>query len=361
VLVAHGATAVGKFPKLTTREALRILTPLSRTGPARLSGLLLLSALAGGCLVGEAPPEDGYCCADFDDDGPDAGLASESAAFADDFPDGAATDEVAPTELAPTGPATGTDSGRVLAICQLGTPGVYTPFAVTGTYPTGTVAQYPWRGKIASSGTVPYPNGLEDFRGYGTNLPNEVECGADKYRRSHLDVTAGCLRAVATGGGAYTRGHIEQTSDGYFRTLALAYSPAEQTLPVKWTDQAIEYRFLHGGRTGSSGNPGFKAFVRYRSEDDLYVASWRFDGVVQIQRKQCGVYTALAVRTGYPPPSANVWHSLRFQAVGSELKLWLDGKLVLTTSASAFAWGTAGIRIDSANGTYLDDWRVFQP
>ena len=32
-------------------------------------------------------------------------------------------------------------------------------------------------------------------------------------------------------------------------------APAQQTLPVKWTDQAVEYRFFHGGRTGSTGNP----------------------------------------------------------------------------------------------------------
>jgi hypothetical protein len=207
---------------------------------------------------------------------------------------------------------------------------------------------------------VPYPDGVEDFRGYGRALPNEVECGHDKVRRSHLDVTAGCLRAVSTGGGSYTRGQIEETSDHYFRALALAYT-AEQSLPVKWTDQAIEYRFLHTGRTGTTGNPGFKAFVRYRSEYDLYVASWRFDGVIQIQRKQCGEYTVIARREGFPPPSANTWHSLRFAAVGPQLTLSVDDRVVLRATSTAFTWGTAGIRIDSADNTYLDDWRVEQP
>ncbi|HKE19058.1 MAG TPA: hypothetical protein VKB80_29490 [Kofleriaceae bacterium] len=242
--------------------------------------------------------------------------------------------------------------------CALGAPGVYSPFATAGGYPSGTAGELPWSGAAASPDALDYPSGDEDFSGYGPDLPNNVECSDDKGRRPYLDVTAGCLDAVAVGSSAYTRGLIGTTSDGYFRALALGYAPADSSHPIKWTDQSVSYRFFHHGRTGDEGNPGFKAFARYRSEDDLYVASWRFDGVVQIQRKLCGEYTALAVIKDFGPPSPDVWHSIRFDAVGEELSLYLDDDLVLTTTSGSLSWGTAGIRIDSADGAYIDDWSV---
>jgi hypothetical protein len=239
--------------------------------------------------------------------------------------------------------------------CALGAPGVYSPFVKSGAYPTGTAGDLPWSGAAANPDALDYPSGDEDFSGYGPDLPNLVECSDDKGRRPYLDVTAGCLDAVALG--AYTRGLIGTNSDGYFRALALGYA-SDSGHPIKWTDQSVAYRFFHHGQTGDAGNPGFKAFARYRSEDDLYVASWRFDGVVQIQRKLCGEYTALAVDQDFGPPSPDVWHSIRFDAVGEELSLYLDGDLVLTTTSGSLSWGTAGIRIDSADGAYIDDWSV---
>ncbi|HEU0033872.1 MAG TPA: hypothetical protein VFQ53_24760 [Kofleriaceae bacterium] len=225
---------------------------------------------------------------------------------------------------------------------------VYTPYSASA-IATGTVAQYPWRG---SSST--YPDGVEDFRGYAS-MPVTVECSTDKARRSYVDVTAGCLTAVQLG--SYTRGQI---GSDLYRALALGRT-SSQTAPVKWTDQSAEYRFYYSGQTNSINNPGFKVFLRYRSEDDLYVASWRMDGVVQIQKKQCGVYTALAVLKTYGRPSTTTWHKIKFTAVGDRLELYLDDVHVLGATSSTFAWGTAGMRIDSLKGAYIDDWHVSQP
>jgi hypothetical protein len=224
-----------------------------------------------------------------------------------------------------------------------GDPEAYTPYG-TGTHPIGSVTALPWRGDGAM-----YPAGVEDFRGYGLET---VECGSNKALRSHVDVTAGCLKVVSD-----THGEIESTSAGAFRTLALGYA-AGSTLPIKWTDQSIEYRFKYAATSGAGVLPGFKAFARYRSEDDLYVASWRMDGVVQIQKKQCGEYTALKILHAYGAPSPNAWHHMRFTAVGDQLELFLDGAKVISISDATFAWGTAGIRTDAMTGALIDDWRV---
>jgi hypothetical protein len=252
----------------------------------------------------------------------------------------------------------GEDPGEEASPCALGAPGVYTPFAAAGAHPSGPVGDLEWAGSEESDG-VAYPAGDEDFRGYGSDLPERVECSDEKWLRSHLDVTSGCLDAVQVG--SYTRGLIGADGDDYFRALALGYAPGDPDHPIKWTDQGVEYRFLHKGKTSDHSNPGFKAFVRYRSEDDLYVATWRFDGVVQILSKLCGEYASLAVDTEYGPPSPDVFHTIRFEAVGDTLQLFLDDDLALTATSGTLSWGTAGIRIDSADGAYIDDWSVYQP
>jgi hypothetical protein len=221
-----------------------------------------------------------------------------------------------------------------------GGAGVYSPYMADGAYPVGPVDELPWD--------------AEDFEAY-TTLPKEVECASTKDKRGHLDVTAGCLDAILVSG-KYKRGRIDATSDGAFRAIALGEVDGFD-LPAKWTDQSVSYRFWYDGASGSSNVPGFKAFARYRSEDDLYVAGWRTDGVAIIQRKQCGKYSALATKT-VGKPSANAWHWIRLDAVGDQLTLWLDNTKVLTATSSTFGWGTAGIRIDSMDGAYIDDWRV---
>lgn len=216
---------------------------------------------------------------------------------------------------------------------------VYTPY--DGYSPSGDVASLPWRN--------------EDFDGYA--LPSAIECSSSKSRRAHLDVTAGCLNAVAIG--EWTRGQIVSTTGGAFRALALGYD-ADSDAPVKWTDQSIEYRFHYAGTSGAGVDPGFKAFLRYRTENDLYVASWRVDGYVQIKKKICGAYTTLAQvkRRG---PTTGEWHKIRFDAIGDELTLYLDGERVLSATDRTLSWGTAGIRTDAMTGAYLDDWRVQMP
>ncbi len=222
---------------------------------------------------------------------------------------------------------------------------VYTPF--TGTSTVGSAATYSWHGRGTS-----YPAGKEDMRAY--TLPSTIECSNAKSARTHLDVTSGCLEAVSVNG--YSRARIEETSSGAFRAVALPFA-GNETNPMKWSDQRNEFRFYYTGTSGNGVDPGVKAFVRYRDEYNLYVASWRMDGKVNIKRKQNGSYKTLA-QINHPKPSTGAWHRIQFHAIGNRLDLYLDGTKVLTATDSAFSWGTSGIRTDSFHGAYLDDWTV---
>ena len=223
-------------------------------------------------------------------------------------------------------------------------PSAYTPYT-TAAHPTGRVSAMPWHGAATT-----YPGSLEDFRDYNVSM---VECSNNKSTRSHLDVTAGCLNAIAD-----THGQVVSTSAGAFRAIVLGYTDADTTHPIRWTDQSIEYGFFYTATSGPGVLPGFKAFARYNTEEDLYVASWRMDGVVQIQRKQCGVYTPLKILKTFGAPSPGTWHRMRFSAIGNTLELTLDGVKVITVTDAAFASGTMGIRTDALTGALIDDWRV---
>jgi hypothetical protein len=241
------------------------------------------------------------------------------------------------------------DEPFVEGAATCGAADAYAPYA-PGHHPSGDVAKLPWRGATSA-----YPNGVETFDDYKAGAP--IECSSGKALRSHLDVTAGCLIAAVTGDAdQYHRALVELTEEGRaFRAVALGHDDDDL---VKWIDQRSEYRFYYSGSSGGV-NPGFKVFARYRTEDDLYVASWRLDGVAQIQKKQCGEYTILARSAGVPVPSPRAWHRIRFDAVGDKLSLYLDGQIAIVATSPTFSWGTVGIRIDGMTGVYLDDWRVF--
>lgn len=256
------------------------------------------------------------------------------------------------TPTDPTEPAGETIQTISLATgCPSEGADVYTPFRDLSSVSTASVAALPWRGKASS-----YPETTEDFRAYA--VPDAVECSNQRNTRDYVDVTSGCLDAVMFGGDKV--GKIHGTSDGYYRSFALPYDAAANQ-QVAWGDQGVEYRFYYSEWTNNVSGPGFKAFVRYLTEYDLYVASWREDGVVQIQKKQCGEYTVLERNNNFGAPSKNAWHTIRFQITGNEMRLYLDGAFVMSATDDSIAHGTAGIRIDSAEGSYIDDWKVYAP
>jgi hypothetical protein len=296
---------------------------------------------------------DNYAGSPADEDGGGSGDGSGSDDGAAD--DGGDGDGDAGDDTDMVDPGTMADAGDMYSPtlstgCPAYNSGVYTPFENYGPVTTGKVSQYPWRGQGST-----YPDTVEDFRSYST--PSTVECSASKGTRNYLDVTSGCLSAVSAEGGI--AGQIHGTSSGYYRSFSLPFDSASGR-KVAWTDMGVEYRFKYSQWTGDVSGPGFKIFGRYMTEYDLYVGSWRMDGVVQIQKKHCGVYTVLK-RINFGAPSPNVWHTIKFETVGNQQKLYLDGQLVMTTTDDTIKRGTAGIRIDSAESSLIDDWRVYAP
>jgi hypothetical protein len=228
-------------------------------------------------------------------------------------------------------------------------PDTYEFYPGTGFYPSGSSEFYPWQ--------TPVDNAFEGFESYANGAL--IESSADKDRQSHIEVTSGALYSKYVGPSLYRRAKIE---DYNFRMLIQGLY---NELRVKWTDQAIESRFyIDAWHTTDNSWQGVHLFARYRTENDLYVASFRSDGSMYIKKKQCGLYTTLASgqfldQNGNPRPfNLKQWYKLTFAAIGNHLEFSIDGVPQLFVTDGTFSWGTAGIRTDYAT-VYLDDIILF--
>jgi hypothetical protein len=223
-------------------------------------------------------------------------------------------------------------------------PDTYNFYPGTG-YPSGSVATYPWQ--------TPAGTGFDAFETYANG--SVIERSANKALQNHLEVTSGTLTSRYVGAAAYRRAKTETFN---FRMLLQGLSRGTR---VKWTNQAIEARFyVEAWQASDNDWQGVHLFGRYRTEDDLYVASLRRDGTTLIQRKRCGDYTRLA--TGWLTDARGArrsfntrqWYTLTFSVVGNQLKFFVDDVEQLAETDGTFSWGTMGIRTDYAN-VYVDD------
>ena len=230
------------------------------------------------------------------------------------------------------GGSTGTGDGK----CEPGyDSGVWDP------YP-GNNESYP-KGKPST--TLPWAG--ENFESYADGAL--IETSSAKSMRTHLDVTSGSLYANYVG--AYHRGW---TTTYNFRVLAVGLSGGKR---IRWTDQTASYRgYLWNWHSSASSTNGLHLFARYQTENDLYVASLRYDGLVTLKKKHCGAYTTLAQKS-FGTPALKTWYTLELSAVGTSLGLKINGIVVLTAQDPTFSWGTTGIRTDYAD-VYFDDWKL---
>jgi hypothetical protein len=198
----------------------------------------------------------------------------------------------------------------------------------------------------ASLTACPWPGDNFDAYVNGT----VIECDSANALRDHLEVTSGCLHSKYVG--AYRRGW---TTSNAFRVLAQAYVSGRK---AGWERITGTYRgWVASWLPGAPAWSGFHVFARYQTENDLYVASYRKDGFVTLKKKIGGVYTTLAQKQiGLLQTSR--WYTLQLSVSGRTLAMYVNGALQLTTTDSALAWGTTGLRVDYANA-YIDDWRAW--
>lgn len=197
----------------------------------------------------------------------------------------------------------------------------------------------------------------EDFATYQNG--DIIECSNNKQAQDHLDVTSGCLKA-RNGGPLNRQGW---TDDFVFRMLTV--SRDIQGNKVKWTDQSMSYSAFikknQWDRKDITDYSGLHVFLRYQTSDNLYVASVRYDGQVKIKEKVKGIYKTLA--SGQLPSAfldrndnlnSGDWILVKASAIGTTIKLYVNGIEMLSVNSDSLEWGTTGIRTDKAEVFFKD-------
>jgi pectate lyase len=109
---------------------------------------------------------------------------------------------------------------------------------------------------------------------------------------------------------------------------------------------------------GSGAGRWFGLMARYQDSNNYYYLTLRNDNTVSLRKLVNG---AIVVLDDAPlTVTANTWYALRLEAIGSSLRAYVNGRLLLEASDDAFAQGAYGIAMYKA-ATRVDDFRVVQP
>jgi pectate lyase len=98
--------------------------------------------------------------------------------------------------------------------------------------------------------------------------------------------------------------------------------------------------------------------ARYRDERNYYYLSLRSSNTVSLRKLVNGTITTLA--SAPLTVTINTPHVLRLEAVGNQLRGYVDGVLVVQAADSSHASGSGGLLTYKAAATY-DDYVSYQP
>jgi hypothetical protein len=107
-----------------------------------------------------------------------------------------------------------------------------------------------------------------------------------------------------------------------------------------WTDQSIEADITPTAFSGSDRWAGLA--VRYLDNNNHYYVSLRNSGVIDLRRKVNGVVTTLMSASRTVTPGSH--HHVALKALGQQIKVFVDGEMVLWTYDAALTHGRAALR-----------------
>lgn len=102
----------------------------------------------------------------------------------------------------------------------------------------------------------------------------------------------------------------------------------------------------------------FGLMARYRDEDNYYYVTMRSTNVVSLRKLVNG--TVFILDSAALPVTTGKWYTLRMEVVGSSLRTYVDGRLLLEASDTSHAQGTYGL-VTYKTTARFDDVSVVQP
>jgi hypothetical protein len=134
---------------------------------------------------------------------------------------------------------------------------------------------------------------------------------------------------------------------------------ARATVGVITDDQSVDVRARATTFAGGSGGDRwFGAITRYTNETNYYYVSLRSSNMLSLRKVTNGQITVL--RSMALPVVLGRWYRLRLEAVGSQLRAYVNGSLKLEASDTTHARGQTGI-VTFRTAAEFDDYRAIQP
>jgi hypothetical protein len=122
-------------------------------------------------------------------------------------------------------------------------------------------------------------------------------------------------------------------------------------------DQIVEAR-VKAVAFDSSTNPWFGLITRYVDDNNYYYITVRKDGNVSLRKLVNGAIEIL--QTKPMTTTLNRWYTLRFESVGSHLRVYVDGKLTLQAHDTSNARGKYGL-MTYRTAAHFDNVKVHSP
>jgi hypothetical protein len=139
---------------------------------------------------------------------------------------------------------------------------------------------------------------------------------------------------------------------------------ARATIGTPTADQVVRARI----RAEIFGGPDHWVglMARYQNDSNYLYVTLRARGVISLWRRGNGLITQLATR--YMPVAEDAWYDVRMEVVGNSTRVYVDNKLMLSSTAdpgpsggtSTPGVGKVGIITYKAWGDY-DDFQAYQP
>ena len=109
---------------------------------------------------------------------------------------------------------------------------------------------------------------------------------------------------------------------------------------------------------GGSGDRWFGAMARYADDTNYYYVSLRSGGTISLRKVVNGAITVLA--TANMPVALDNWYTVRLEAVGSRLRAYVDGNLVLEAADATLTSGRTGM-VTYRTAAQFQLFRAVQP
>jgi hypothetical protein len=143
--------------------------------------------------------------------------------------------------------------------------------------------------------------------------------------------------------------------DTYQQTATDGGAKAVTPIP---TDAPIVQAKAMATAFGSGAGRWFGIMARYQDDNNYYYVTVRNDNTIALRKLGNGAISELDVAP--LAVTANTWYTLRLEAIGEALRVYVNGQLMLEAHDASFARGSYGL-VMYKTATRYKDFVALQP